>query len=197
MGCIKTKKIIWAILGVALVWVLVDFGFDFVQERQDERQATTNTQVQQKESEKQKVLEEGNNSGQLAYEFEAEDMDGNVIKLSDYRGKKVFLNFWASWCPPCKVEMPHLKEFSTAQDEVVVLGVNVTTSETDLANVQSFLDEFDVEYTNVYGTQKMFNLYRVQSLPTSYIIDSQGVIQERIVGPVTQDILTTKFDLIE
>ncbi len=191
------KKIIWAILGVALVWVLVDFGFDFVQERQDERQATTNTQVQQKESEKQKVLEEGNNSGQLAYEFEAEDMDGNVIKLSDYRGKKVFLNFWASWCPPCKVEMPHLKEFSTAQDEVVVLGVNVTTSETDLANVQSFLDEFDVEYTNVYGTQKMFNLYRVQSLPTSYIIDSQGVIQERIVGPVTQDILTTKFDLIE
>ena len=191
------KKIIWAILGVALVWVLVDFGFDFVQERQDERQATTNTQVQQKESEKQKVLEEGNNSGQLAYEFEAEDMDGNVIKLSDYRGKKVFLNFWASWCPPCKVEMPHLKEFSTAQDEVVVLGVNVTTSETDLANVQSFLDEFDVEYANVYGTQKMFNLYRVQSLPTSYIIDSQGVIQERIVGPVTQDILTTKFDLIE
>ena len=191
------KKIIWAILGVALVWVLVDFGFDFVQERQDERQATTNTQVQQKESEKQKVLEEGNNSGQLAYEFEAEDMDGNVIKLSDYRGKKVFLNFWASWYPPCKVEMPHLKEFSTAQDEVVVLGVNVTTSETDLANVQSFLDEFDVEYTNVYGTQKMFNLYRVQSLPTSDIIDSQGVIQERIVGPVTQDILTTKFDLIE
>ena len=191
------KKIIWAILGVALVWVLVDFGFDFVQERQDERQATTNTQVQQKESEKQKVLEEGNNSGQLAYEFEAEDMDGNVIKLSDYRGKKVFLNFWASWCPPCKVEMPHLKEFSTAQDEVVVLGVNVTTSETDLANVQSFLDEFDVEYANVYGTQKMFNLYRVQSLPRSYIIDSQGVIQERIVGPVTQDILTTKFDLIE
>ena len=115
------KKIIWAILGVALVWVLVDFGFDFVQERQDERQATTNTQVQQKESEKQKVLEEGNNSGQLAYEFEAEDMDGNVIKLSDYRGKKVFLNFWASWCPPCKDEMPHLKEFSTAQDEGVVV----------------------------------------------------------------------------
>lgn len=191
------KKVIWAILGVALVWVLVDFGFDFIQERQDEKQATTNTQLQQKESEKQKVLEEGNNSGQLAYEFEAEDMDGSVIKLSDYRGKKVFLNFWASWCPPCKVEMPHLKEFSTAQDEVVVLGVNVTTSETDLANVQTFLDEFDVEYTNVYGTQKMFNLYRVQSLPTSYVIDSQGVIQERIVGPVTQDVLTTKFDLIE
>lgn len=187
------KKIMWAILALALVWILVDFGFDFIQERQDEKQATTDTQLQQKE----KVLEEGNNSGQLAYEFEAEDMDGNVIKLSDYRGQKVFLNFWASWCPPCKVEMPHLKEFSTAQDEVVVLGVNVNTSETDLANVQSFLDEFDVDYTNVHGTQKMFNLYRVQSLPTSYIIDSQGVIRERIVGPVTQDVLTTKFDLIE
>jgi len=63
--------------------------------------------------------------------------------------------------------------------------------------VQSFLNEFDVEYKNVYGTQKMFNLYRVQSLPTSYIIDREGVIQERIVGPVTQDILDTKFNLIE
>jgi len=50
---------------------------------------------------KEEVVEEGNNSGQLAYEFEAEDMDGNLVKLSDYRGEKVFLNFWASWCPPC------------------------------------------------------------------------------------------------
>lgn len=189
------KKIVWVILGLALVWILVDFGKDFFQESQDEKQAALETKELQPKSEK--ALEEGNNSGQLAYEFEAEDMDGNTVKLSDYRGKKVLLNFWASWCPPCRVEMPHLKEFSTSQEEVSVLGVNVTTSETDLSNVQSFLDEFDVEYTNVYGTQKMVNLYRVQSLPTSYIIDTQGVVQERIVGPVTQDSLTTKFDLID
>lgn len=191
------KKIIWVILGAVLVWVLVDFGLGFIQEREDEQQATSDTTSAQKEDQEEELLEEGNNSGQMAYEFEAEDMDGNLVKLSDYRGKKVFLNFWASWCPPCKVEMPHLKEFSMAQDDVVVLGVNVTTSETDLANVQIFLDEFNVDYTNLYGTQKMFNLYRVQSLPTSYIIDSQGMIQERIVGPVTQEILTTKFDLID
>lgn len=191
------KKNIWVILGAVLVWVLVDFGLGFIQEREDEQQATSDTTSAQKEDQEEELLEEGNNSGQLAYEFEAEDMDGNLVKLSDYRGKKVFLNFWASWCPPCKVEMPHLKEFSMAQDDVVVLGVNVTTSETDLANVQIFLDEFNVDYTNLYGTQKMFNLYRVQSLPTSYIIDSQGMIQERIVGPVTQEILTTKFDLID
>lgn len=190
------KKIIWGILGAVLIWVLVDFGFGYFQERQDEQQATSDTTSTQKENQEE-VLEEGNNSGQMAYEFEAEDMDGDLVKLSDYRGKKVFLNFWASWCPPCKVEMPHLKEFSITQDDVVVLGVNVTTSETDLANAQMFLDEFDVDYTNLYGTQKMFNLYRVQSLPTSYIIDSQGMIQERIVGPVTQEILTTKFNLID
>lgn len=189
------KKIIWGILGAVLIWVLVDFGFGYFQERQDEQQATSDTTSTQKENQEE-VLEEGNNSGQMAYEFEAEDMDGDLVKLSDYRGKKVFLNFWASWCPPCKVEMPHLKEFSMVQDDVIVLGVNVTTSETDLANAQKFLDEFDIDYTNLYGTQEMFNLYRVQSLPTSYIIDSQGVIQERIVGPVTQEILTTKFNLI-
>ncbi|SEK20427.1 Peroxiredoxin [Carnobacterium iners] len=191
------KKIIWAILGLVLIFVLVDFGYDFAQERKDEKQAASDARMQQEESQSKQVLEEGNNSGQLAYEFEAEDMAGSMVKLSDYRGKKVFLNFWASWCPPCKVEMPHLKEFSETQEDVVVLGVNVTTSETDLANAQLFLDEFDVDYPNVYGTQKMFNLYRVQSLPTSYIIDSQGVIQERIVGPVTKDVLTTKFDLVK
>ncbi|MGX7393831.1 TlpA disulfide reductase family protein [Carnobacterium mobile] len=104
------KKIIWAILGLALLWIIADFSYGMIQEKQAQKQAEE--QTQQIKEEKQADLEEGNNTGQLAYDFEAEDMDGNAVKLSDYRGKKVFLNFWASWCPPCKIEMPHLKAFS-------------------------------------------------------------------------------------
>lgn len=189
------KKIIWAILGIALLWIIADFSYGMIQEKQTQKQAEE--QTQQIKEEKQADLEEGNNAGQLAYDFEAEDMDGNAVKLSDYRGKKVFLNFWASWCPPCKIEMPHLKAFSEEQEDVVILGVNVTTSETDLDNVTEFLNTYDIGYTNLYGSQKMFNLYRVQSLPTSYIIGKDGVIHERIVGPVTQDGLTEKFAAID
>lgn len=138
----------------------------------------------------------GSDLGQTAYNFELEDMDGKLVKLSDYRGKKVFLNFWASWCPPCRAEMPHLQDFSEKQDEVVVLGVNVTPSESNLDHVQEFLDEMEITFTNVYGERKQADQFRTQSLPTSYFIGTDGVIYDKVVGPVTSDALEVRFDMI-
>lgn len=152
---------------------------------------------QNAESETGSKIEFGLNAGNVAYDFQLEDMDGNTVQLSDYRGKKVFLNFWASWCPPCRVEMPHLQEFHEEQDEVVVLGVNVISSESDPENVPAFIDEFGLTFTNVYAPSEITDLYRVESLPTSYFIGSDGVIYERVVGPVTKDILETKFEMID
>lgn len=139
----------------------------------------------------------GNNPGQTAYDFELEDLNGDTIQLSDFKGQKVFLNFWASWCPPCKVEMPHLQEFSEMQDEVIVLGVNVTSSEKNPENIPLFLEENGITFQNVYGTPLQFDQYQAQSLPTSYFIGSDGVIYDRVVGPVTVDALTTRFELID
>jgi len=139
----------------------------------------------------------GSNPGQTAYDFELEDMEGNLVRLSDFKGQKVFLNFWASWCPPCKVEMPHLQEFSEMQDDVAVLGVNVTVSETHPENIPAFLDEFGITFQNVYGEPIQFDQYRTQSLPTSYFIGSDGVIYDRVIGPVTTDVLQTRFDMID
>lgn len=136
--------------------------------------------------------------GEKVYDFELQEVGSEeVIKLSDFEGKKVFLNFWASWCPPCIVEAPHLQSFSESQEDVVVIGVNVTTSESNLENVQAFTDEHGFTFPNVYGVEEMFSLFYVESLPTSLFIDSNGIIQERVVGPVTEDILNAHFSMID
>lgn len=139
----------------------------------------------------------GAGKGDTAYDFYLEDMDGNFVSLSDFRGKKVFLNFWASWCPPCRVEMPHLQEFAEENEDVVVLGVNVMSSESSLDNVKGFVDEFGLTFPNLYGTDDITYLYYVESLPTSYFIDSNGVVNEAVIGPVTKDILEARFALMD
>lgn len=113
----------------------------------------------------------GASKGDTAYDFYLEDMDGNFVSLSDFRGKKVFLSFWTSWCPHCRDEMPHLQEFAEENEDVVILGVNVTSSESSLDNVKGFVDEFGLTFPNLYGTDDITYLYYVESLPTSYFID--------------------------
>ncbi|WP_368645412.1 TlpA family protein disulfide reductase [Alkalibacterium putridalgicola] len=220
------KKGLWAVIALILVYVVFDFVTGLNREQEVMEQASIQNELsvqdelnedidteEMSEEELQELMDEiaeqnaagetgsmmeyGLNAGNVAYDFQLEDMDGNTVQLSDYRGKKVFLNFWASWCPPCRVEMPHLQEFHEEQDEVVVLGVNVISSESDPENVPAFIDEFGLTFTNVYAPSEITDLYRVESLPTSYFIGSDGVIYERVVGPVTKDILETKFEMID
>lgn len=139
----------------------------------------------------------GASKGDTAYDFYLEDMDGNFVSLSDFRGKKVFLSFWTSWCPYCQAEMPHLQEFAEENEDVVVLGVNVTSSESSLDNVKGFVDEFGLTFPNLYGTDDITNLYDVEFLPTSYFIDSNGVVNESVIGTVTKDILEAGFALMD
>lgn len=157
-----------------------------------------NTEAQEKNTGGSPHMTYGANVGDTAYDYELTDIEtGELVKLSDYRGQKVFLNFWASWCPPCRVEAPHLEEFSNNQEEVVVLGVNVKVSESNEENVHDFIDEFGLTFTNAYGPEEMFGPFFVESLPTSFFIDSKGIIRDRVTGPVTEDTLNAVFEMID
>src|SRR5690625_3213867 len=79
--------------------------------------------------------------GDTAPNFTLETLDGEEVKLSDYRGQKVLLNFWATWCPPCRAEMPDMQKYHEEDDDAVILAVNLTETEKSSTGVDEFLDE--------------------------------------------------------
>jgi peroxiredoxin len=124
----------------------------------------------------------GDVRGVPAPDFALTSLDGKVVKLSDYRGKAVLLNFWATWCSPCKVEMPWFVDLQKkyGSDGLVVLGIAMDDTEAD--KIAKFASEMGVNYPVLLGTDKVSEEYgNVEYLPTSFYIDRQG----RIVGKGT------------
>ncbi|MBI1743588.1 TlpA family protein disulfide reductase [Candidatus Acetothermia bacterium] len=131
--------------------------------------------------------------GYLAPDFELLNTDGKKIKLSDLRGKPVLVNFWATWCPPCRKEMPDLQAFYTKHsDKIQLLGIN-WGEETD--EIKKFLAEFGVSYPNVIDQNgKMFVLYQLTGLPTSFFVDEAGVIRGVWLGLMTAADIEVAFE---
>jgi peroxiredoxin len=143
-------------------------------------------------SETSATVQTGIQKGDKAVDFTLERMDGEVTKLSDYKGKKVILNFWATWCPPCKAEMPHMEKFYQENKEhnVVILAVNLTASESDESNVRAFIKDYRLTFPVLMDTDgRIGDTYQAISIPTTYFIDSNGIIQQKLVGPMSKDTL--------
>jgi thiol-disulfide isomerase/thioredoxin len=126
----------------------------------------------------------GTNNGQ---EIQLTDLDGNEIRLADMRGKVVWINFWATWCPPCQEETPILRdlydEYADDGLEIVAISVQETTAD----DVRSYVERYDLNYTVGFdATSAIFHTYRAFGLPTQLFVDRDGVIQELILGPITR-----------
>jgi cytochrome c biogenesis protein CcmG/thiol:disulfide interchange protein DsbE len=127
----------------------------------------------------------GDIQGKRAPDFELPSLDGKLIKLSDYRGKAVVLNFWATWCSPCKEEMPWFVDLQKkyGNDGLVVLGIAMDDSETP--KIAEFAHNMGVNYPVLLGTDKVSEDYgNVQFLPTSFYIDRDGKFIGKGVGMV-------------
>ncbi|MBN1123424.1 MAG: TlpA family protein disulfide reductase [Sedimentisphaerales bacterium] len=124
--------------------------------------------------------------GSLAEDFSYTTVTGETAKLSDHKGKNVILVFWATWCPPCRAEIPHLvqlrKEFSNKDLEII--AISNESSQT----VKSFVEKEGINYTVVAGNVLLpspFN--KVQSIPTAFFLDSEGKIKIATVGVVPEE----------
>lgn len=134
----------------------------------------------------------GIQEGQAAPDFQLQTIDGNTMKLSDLKGKKVILNFWATWCPPCKAEIPHMQKFYSEQtnDKVEIVAVNVTNGEKNPNDVETFVKDNGLTFPILLDfTGEVGQTYQAFTIPTSYMIDSKGVIQKKIIGPMDKEMM--------
>lgn len=134
-----------------------------------------------------------------APDFTVYDREGNAVKLSDYAGKPIVLNFWASWCGPCQSEMPDFQEkFEALGEDVQFLMVNMTDGSRETVDIASaFIEEQGFTFPVLYDTDlDAANTYGAYSLPTTYFIDSQGSAIARATGAIDGDTLQRGIDMI-
>jgi len=134
-----------------------------------------------------------------AKDFTLQDMHGKQHKLSDYRGQWVLVNYWATWCPPCREELPDLEVFHNAnQGRAVVLGINM--EDIDLESLKEFVEEQFLSFPILMaGPQpdKSQRIGPVPGLPTSYLVSPTGKIVARQSGPVTAEAISKFIESYE
>jgi len=176
-------KGILAIVGFIAFMVVVSIGYKFLSSDFDGNN-NNNGQI---------------NTGSQAKDFTVEDIDGKEVSLSDFRGKPVVVNFWASWCPPCKAEMPYYNEvYKEVGDEVQFMMVDlVDGSRETVATAKAFIEDNGYEFPIFFDTdQDAAIAYGVYSIPTSIFIDKDGKVVKSITGGLSKDELLAEIEMI-
>lgn len=160
------KKIIASVALLSLITVAIVQAMDNDSKENDEKDALGGLKI-----------------GAKAPNFCLKTLDGKQVELSDYKGKKVMLNFWATWCPPCKKEMPDMEKYTQqAGDDVVVLAVNIDPEN----DVQAFVEDNGITFTIPLDSQSAKNpvneRYKILSIPTTYFIDKEGIIRNKVIS---------------
>lgn len=120
--------------------------------------------------------------GKAAPSFQLTDIDGQSVSLSDFQGEPVLLNFWATWCGPCRMEMPYIQEVHNRWSEqgLVVLAVNIGES---LTTVEGFIQDYSLSFPVLLDLEgNVAERYNIRGIPATYFIDSGGVIRDIQIG---------------
>lgn len=141
-----------------------------------------------------------NNTGTVeekaAPDFELTNLEGKKIKLSDYKGKVVILDFWATWCAPCRKGIPDLVDLKNAYKAkgVEVIGISLDQDNT-IADVKPFVKEYKINYPVVFGNMDVVQKYgNIQAIPTTFIINKEGKISATYQGLVDKSVFETHLN---
>jgi thiol-disulfide isomerase/thioredoxin len=134
-------------------------------------------------------------SDKKAPDFILSSTEGNEIKLSDYEGKIVILDFWATWCGPCRMGIPDLVDIQKQyKDKLVVIGISLDQAAT-VKQVIPFIKEFSINYPVVYGTEKVVVDYGyIEAIPTTFILDPQRKVVDKFIGLVPKSVYVDRIE---
>ena len=119
---------------------------------------------------------------EVSYEFTLQDLEGKPISLSDYKGKIVFIDFWATWCPPCRMSIPYVEKLYQKykkSEDIVVLGINL---QEDKDTITKFMQKQKMNYPILLSDNKVISNYKISSIPQFFLIDRNGDLYNKYVG---------------
>jgi len=129
--------------------------------------------------------------------YQLHDLDGNPVRLEDLRGKAVWLNFFATWCPPCQGETPILRDLAERYEDQGLEVVGVSVQETTADDVHAYAERYQLPYTIGFdGSGHVFHQYRVYALPTQFFIDPDGRIRYIAQGPMSEEGASQRIESI-
>lgn len=133
-------------------------------------------------------------SDRKAADFTLKTLDGKNVKLSDYRGKIVIIDFWATWCPPCRKGIPDLISLQEEyKKDLVVIGISLDQQNT-IKDLKPFIENYKINYPVVLGDEKVVKDYGgISAIPTSFIIDQKGNIVDKHIGLVPKTVYSDKI----
>lgn len=197
------KKIWFTLLALAGGALIIWLALDFVEKRDqtetepnEDGAVITTEQAEQNNNVEttERVDEVGLQAGMIPPDFELETLEGDTIKLSELKGQKVIVNFWATWCPPCRAEIPDFIEVYEKED-VEILAVNMEETKTNLEKVEEFVKDFEMPFPVLKDDEgDLMDEYRVVAFPTSYMIDSEGHIQFVAMGAMNYDQIKERLE---
>lgn len=137
--------------------------------------------------------------GFLAPDFTLEALDGGQVTLTDLRGKVALVNLWASWCPPCRAEMPAIEKVYQAYQSqgLVVLGINTTYQDSE-PQARAFVEQYGLSFPILLDrTGEVSRRYLLRALPTSFFVDRRGVIRSVVVGgPMSETLIQSNVEAL-
>ncbi len=188
------NSIKWIIVAVLLVGIIAGAGALYNKYSEKFYIDNQNQQEQTSDTELSTDAQENENS---APDFTVTDVNGNKVKLSDFKGKPVVLNFWTTWCYYCKLEMPDFNDASKEYPDVQFIMINSMDGDTvDVA--MEFIEENGYEFDVFFDTEnnEAMMSYSITSYPQTVFIDKDGNISSHMRGMLTKDVLQTEIDKI-
>lgn len=205
----KRSMIVIAIFILLFGWVLFEFIVNsddkeleeevINSEDTEEFSVSSDTNINEDGGEEQTSGsgEEGLEVGNMAPDIPITTLDGEEVRLSEFRGKQVMLNFWATWCPPCRAEMPDMEKFHQDTD-IEIVAVNLIDTEANLKQVQDFIDEYDLTFSILLDEgNTAATIYKIQPIPTTYLINSDGTIHNKAFGALNYELMIQEFEKMQ